>query len=584
MTLIWKLLITVSVLRITRFAFTFCRNIKNARRVGVTVKVLPVEQENVIWLVLSPWIRQITSLLLPNRVFKKLNLAIFGWEFGEKRRPFDQLGSNVGSINDNSYILAGLSTIEFWTIDPEAIQDILHRTHAFEVPRALEFALGQFGPNVMTTNGGVWARHRRIISSVIDERIFKVVFGESVRQSLELLSTLSDGSSPSGDPKLFDMLKKITIHVLMAAGMGQELSQQDDKHIVSESGYTMSSIDALTTVVTNLIGLVMLPSTLLVNWPRWLPWHEKITKVGHAKLEVRKRNRLMLEEQRERQSKLDKSDANIISKLVHASTNTTSGQSLSEDEMVSNLFIFTAAGYETTATTLAYAMVLLARHSCWQDWIFEEIQASLSKTSAVAWDYADIFPRANRIMAFMLEIVRLYPPAPNIHREISSPQTLQTSSGVLHLRAHTRVYIDSVAVHLLPSWRNVNRCSDPPTYDSDPEIPDELTFRPSRWINPPGSGSAILRPQKGTFVPWAAGPRVCPGQKMAQVEFAAVLMTILRERRVEATPLEGERQSDVMARLDKRLDNSVWRTVLEMEDIFDPRPGRGLDMRLVQRE
>ncbi|KAI5236314.1 cytochrome P450 [Aureobasidium subglaciale] len=565
MTLISKLLITVSVLCITRLAFTFCRNIRNARRVGVTVKVLPVEQENVIWLVLSPWIRQITSLLLPNRVFKKLNLAIFGWEFGEKRRPFDQLGSNSGSINDNSYVLAGLSIIEFWTIDPEAIQDILHRTRAFEVPRALEFALGQFGPNVMTTNGGVWARHRRIISSVIDERISKVVFGESVRQSLELLNTLSDGSSTSGDPKLFDMLKKITIHVLMAAGMGQELPQQGNKHIVSESGYTMSSIDALTTVVTNLIGLVMLPSTLLVNWPRWLPWHEEITKVGNAKSEVQKRNRLMLEKQRERQSKLDKSDANIVSKLVHASTNTTSGQSLSEDEMVSNLFIFTTAGYETTATTLAYAMVLLARHPCWQDWIFEEIQALLSESSATTWDYAEIFPRANRIMAFMLEI------------------TLQTSSGVLQLPEHTRVYIDSVAVHLLPSWRDVNRCSDPPTYDSDPEIPDELTFRPSRWINPPDSGPTILRPHKGTFVPWAAGPRVCPGQKMAQVEFVAVLMTILRERKVEAIPLTGEGQSDVMARLDKRMGNSVWRTVLEMEDVFDPLPGRGLNMRLVQR-
>lgn len=42
----------------------------------------------------------------------------------------------------------------------------------------------------------------------------------------------------------------------------------------------------------------------------------------------------------------------------------------------------------------------------------------------------------------MLETLRLYPPAPHIHREIASAQTLQTSSGTLHLPAGMRSYIE----------------------------------------------------------------------------------------------------------------------------------------------
>lgn len=35
------------------------------------------------------------------------------------------------------------------------------------------------------------------------------------------------------------------------------------------------------------------------------------------------------------------------------------------------------------------------------------------------------------------------------------------------------------------------------------------------------------------FYPWSGGPRVCPGQKFAQVEFVAVLACVLRGAKVK---------------------------------------------------
>lgn len=141
MSLATKFLCTVFVLYIARVLHRFHHNIAKAQAIGLPVKIVSVDQSNVFWLVLSPLIRHLAERILPPSAFRKLNLAVFGWEFGEKRRPFDELSTDPNASHHHSFILAGLQKLELWTTDTEAIQDILHRTHAFEVPAALEFAL-----------------------------------------------------------------------------------------------------------------------------------------------------------------------------------------------------------------------------------------------------------------------------------------------------------------------------------------------------------------------------------------------------------------------------------------------------------
>ena len=47
-------------------------------------------------------------------------------------------------------------------------------------------------------------------------------------------------------------------------------------------------------------------------------------------------------------------------------------------EILGNLFQFTAAGFDTTANTMAYAIKILAIETKWQDWIIEEIDSVLN--------------------------------------------------------------------------------------------------------------------------------------------------------------------------------------------------------------
>ena len=591
-------IIAMIILILLRSVYNLAKISIKARKIGLPVVFAPVDQIHLLWVLLAPPNRNRIRWLLPEKVWKRVALTIFGWEFKEKLRPFDEYvpGHGDGKGAGRSFLLLGLRKSELWTADPVAANDVLTRVREYEVPAAIGYALGTYGPNVLTTNGDRWVRHRKIITSVLDERIMREVFGESIRQTRGLLDDVF--AEPEGEPQpgstetrqLFDMLKRVTIHVLLGTSMGVKVPWHGRSQEV-EPGHRMPHIESLNTMVVNIVGVGMLPKKLLLGWPRWLPGYKEMTRVGCAKVEVENRSKAILDEERGRMSQGDKATRpTIVSKILRASEQGREhGPAMSEVEMVSNLFIVTAAGFETTATTLAYAVVLLARYPQWQEWLLDEVDslAATATTEEGLMDYSSVFPRAHRTLAFMFETLRLFPPVPHVHRETTAPQTLQTMTGPIHVPAGTRVYINSLALHILPSWRDTNRESDPPFLRSASHEttagPDELVFRPSRWLNPPGSAQTHYHPPKGTWVPWAMGPRVCPGIKMAQVEFTAVMLTMLQKHRIEAVPLAGENTGAMGKRLDARLQDSRWVTVLQMNGVFEPREGEGLCIRLSRR-
>jgi len=55
----------------------------------------------------------------------------------------------------------------------------------------------------------------------------------------------------------------------------------------------------------------------------------------------------------------------------------------------------------------------------------------------------------------------------------------------------------------------------------------------SAIISGTASPHGILKPAKGTFLPFSEGSRACSGKKFATVEFVVVIFTLLREHRVE---------------------------------------------------
>ncbi|MFN8610943.1 MAG: cytochrome P450 [Vulcanimicrobiota bacterium] len=151
---------------------------------------------------------------------------------------------------------------------------------------------------------------------------------------------------------------------------------------------------------------------------------------------------------------------------------------MAEGQLVDELVTLMLAGHETVATTLAWALALLSRHPGQQD---------------------------NDMRRVVLETLRLYP-----------------SIGVLGRRA---IGPDRLAGHAIAAGQIVSTA------------PYVLHRHPGYWDNPEGfdPDRFLEEPVKGSFIPFAAGPRQCIGNHLAMIE-AITVLDCLREVRLELIP------------------------------------------------
>ena len=81
---------------------------------------------------------------------------------------------------------------------------------------------------------------------------------------------------------------------------------------------------------------------------------------------------------------------------------------LHSDEVVSNVFIFMIAGYETTATALAYSTYILATRQDIQDKLVKEIDENNWDNNNEE-DAYEIAMNLSYLDLFLREVLRMYP-------------------------------------------------------------------------------------------------------------------------------------------------------------------------------
>jgi cytochrome P450 len=73
-----------------------------------------------------------------------------------------------------------------------------------------------------------------------------------------------------------------------------------------------------------------------------------------------------------------------------------------------------------------------------------------------------------------------------------------------------------------------------------------------------------MTPPRGTYLPWSVGPRICPGQKMSQVEFVSVIVTLFRRCTAEPMLRDGESVQQARQRLLELVQDSQPVLTLQM--------------------
>ena len=192
----------------------------------------------------------------------------------------------------------------------------------------------------------------------------------------------------------------------------------------------------------------------------------------------------------------DRAPNDLLTHLLEA-LDTAGADGLTEAEVRSNILTFIAAGHETTANTLSWALFLLSQSRQWRDRVEAEVDRELAGSAS-----GGIADRLTETHAVIEETIRLYPPISAISRVALGDDALNGEA----VRPGSLIVISPYVLHrhrLL--W----------------DRPD--AFDPGRFL-----GSAAASIDRFAYLPFGTGPRKCIGSTFALQEATLVLAMIVR--------------------------------------------------------
>lgn len=145
-----------------------------ARTVGAPVIINPIGLLNPIWIITHktflPWIKN-WPFGLGDWVLYSGTTSIFTnrYKLHERHGP--------------AYVVATPNEVALFIDDPELAEEVMSKRKDLIKSERMGTALNLFGPNVVTTDGEVWARNRRITTPPFNERISNNIWKESLAQA-----------------------------------------------------------------------------------------------------------------------------------------------------------------------------------------------------------------------------------------------------------------------------------------------------------------------------------------------------------------------------------------------------------------
>ncbi|KAI5120962.1 hypothetical protein M0805_006635 [Coniferiporia weirii] len=431
-----------------------------------------------------------------------------------------------------------------------------HQSHnlssAFFKPANSNAVLRMFGENVVSAEGDVWKRHRRITAPAFNHTTYRNVWDTTARVYTDMIDNEGWRNVDETPTTEFNKIShKLALFLISIVGFGLPMSWSEPPR---DKNGKLSVQNMIFQVASNIMERGVIP--------RWA-YHLGIKKLSEIDEAYVRFEGFMQERISEREAELKKTRAmedasessagggikDIFGLLVNARLS--EGKlSLSDEEIIGNCFIFTFAGHETTANTLAATLALLALYPDEQEWVYESITDVLGNREPTFEDFDDL----DGVLACFYEGLRLFPAAYLTVRKASKDTSLDLPRKD-NPEVVERIPVKEGSILVLDM---VGMCYDPDTFP-DPEV-----FNPRRWSKSSKlassastskatqadevTGSSPMSTLEG-FVGFSYGPRTCIGHKFAKVEAVAFLTLLLREWRIVPVMNEGESRDDWRRRI-----------------------------------
>ncbi|KAF7197265.1 Cytochrome P450 monooxygenase [Pseudocercospora fuligena] len=544
-----RLLLLLIVVFIAYRIFNWTRNYSTARSYGLPILLIPVSFQGVWWMPLRPLFAWVKSL--PFGLGDWYLYTTMGWPTEDGNRSLLKYGENfvLCSPSENIIVTAQNSVVEqVWTTRAPSQDGV-----EWYMPGSQAKLFAFYGENVSSTNGEAWKRHRKITGSAFNERTVEHVWDEAVSRAARLELNSSNGARFSL-AKVRSTLDVVAMQILTTVGFGQETDL-----VTVGPGHKLSLMDSLGFVLENIMLTILFnslkaPDMILPKLLRKLKLSVKEFKLYMEESVLRH-----FQAVRSKPEGAGGRPTSLLEAMIRANeTGKDEGHKLwlTDSELYGNIFVFNLAGYETTSSTFTFALSYLAAYPEIQEWVREEIDIHYTPSKQ---RYTENFPKLVRTLAIMYETLRLASHTPMFVKTPNDRTTIRITtpnSSSIEVNPGTLIGFNNYGAHLSPKW------------GQNPEI-----FDPTRFI----ANNRLVVPENVLYLPWMAGPRVCPGKKFSQVEFVGLMADILKSWRVETVRKEGESEEMAREKLLSVLDEKYFHVSCHLK-----RPGMG-EVRFVRR-
>jgi cytochrome P450 len=340
------------------------------------------------------------------------------------------------------------------------------------------------GDGLLTAEGEVWRRHRRLVQPVFSHRHVQSFAPAIVEAARKRFAGWTVGETVD----LAAEMRTLTMDVIGRVLFGADL---------------VGDAEPVGRAVSRLQSSVMLVSFVPSSVPL-----ERVRTVAERVIPSAGRASHTLEslvtriiDDRIAAPHDDPSD--LLDLLLAAGSDE---QPLRRDEIKDEVMTLVLAGHETTANTLTWALALLSWFPAARDRLAAEVDDVLGGRDPQA-HHVDALPWTQAVVN---EAMRLFPPAWTVERDAVEDDDI---AGV-RVAAGDTIAISPYLLHRHPEfWPN-------------PEGFDPRRFEPD---------GASTRPRYA-FMPFGGGRRICVGAGLAQLEATLALAVLAQTARVDLLP------------------------------------------------
>ncbi|EAY75044.1 hypothetical protein OsI_02940 [Oryza sativa Indica Group] len=375
--------------------------------------------------------------------------------------------------------------------DPAQVRDVLsNKLGHFEKPK-LPALTKLLADGLTSHDGEKWVKHRRIMNPAFHLEKLKLMLPAFSTCCEELVGKWMDSLGPDGSCELdvWPEMQSLTGDVISRTAFGSSYSE-GRRIFQLQTEQAELFIGAIQKIV--IPGYMYLPT-------------KKNRRMRRINSEVESILRGIIGKRMQAIAEGESTNDDLLGLLLesnmrHADENGRSSPGMTTEDVIEECKLFYFAGMETTSVLLTWTMVVLSMHPEWQDRAREEVLGLFGRDKP---EYEGL-SRLKTVTMVLYEVLRLYPPAIVFSRKTYKEMEI---GGVVYPRG-VILELPVLFIH----------------HDREIWGRDVHEFRPERFAE----GISRASNDRGAFLPFGWGPRVCIGQNFALLEAKMALCMILQ--------------------------------------------------------